>query len=90
MVLWSPTRKLAYVVELTVRWEDGVEEAYERKKNPKYSDLAAEASQNGWKTSIFPVKVGCRGFVARRTGVKGCSPQQVIKSLSSAVEKSSN
>ncbi len=64
MVLWSPTTKLAYVVELTVPWEDGVEEAYERKKN-KYSDLAAEASQNGWKTSIFPVEVGCRGFVNR-------------------------
>lgn len=30
--------------------EDGVEKVYERKKN-KYSDLAAEASQNDWKTS---------------------------------------
>ncbi|KAG7478790.1 hypothetical protein JOB18_008583 [Solea senegalensis] len=53
IVLWSPTTKLAYVVELTVPGEDGVEEAYERKKN-KYSDLAAEASQNSWKANIFP------------------------------------
>ncbi len=30
MVLWSPTAKLAYIVELTVPWEDGVEEAYEK------------------------------------------------------------
>ena len=52
MVLWSKAAKLAYVVELTVPWEEGVEEAYERKKL-KYSDLAAEASQNGWKTLIF-------------------------------------
>ncbi len=93
MVLWSPTTKLAYVVELTVPWEDGVEEAYERKNN-KYSDLAAEASQNGWKTSIFPVEVGCRGFVATSTtsllkkiGLKGRSLQQAIKSISSAAEK---
>ncbi|KAK0151659.1 hypothetical protein N1851_007037 [Merluccius polli] len=93
MVLWSPTTKLAYVVELTVPWEDGVEEAYERKKN-KYSDLAAEASQNGWKTNIFPVEVGCRGFVAtsttgllRKIRVKVRSLQQAIKSMSSAAEK---
>ncbi len=31
MVLWSPTTNLAYVVELTVPWEEGVEEANERK-----------------------------------------------------------
>lgn len=61
MVLWSPTAKLAYVVELTVPWEDGAEEAYERKKN-KYSDLAAEASQNGWKTIIFPGRSGMQGI----------------------------
>lgn len=96
MVLWSPTTKLVYVVELTVPWEEGVEEAYERKKN-KYSDLAAEASQNGWKTSIFQIEVGYRGFVEtsttsllKKTGVKGRSLQQAIKSISSAAEKSSN
>lgn len=50
-------------MELTVPWEDGVEEAYERKKT-KYSELATEAAQNGWKTKIFPVEVGCTGFVA--------------------------
>jgi len=65
IVLWSPTTKLAYVVELTIPWEDGVEEAYESKK--KYSDLVAEASQNGWKTSFFPVEVERRGFVATST-----------------------
>ncbi|KAJ8352263.1 hypothetical protein SKAU_G00237390 [Synaphobranchus kaupii] len=96
MVLWSTTAKLAYVVELTVPWEDGVEEAYERKKN-KYSELAIQAAQNGWKTKIFPVEVGCRGFVATSTivllkkmGVRGRSLQQAIKSLSNAAEKSSN
>lgn len=57
MVLWSPAAKLVYVMKLTVPWEEGVEEAYERKKN-KYTDLAAEASQNGWEISIFPVEVG--------------------------------
>lgn len=50
MVLWSSKAKLAYVVELAVPWEDGVEEAYE---------LAIQAAQNGWKTKILPVEVGC-------------------------------
>ena len=96
MVLWSKAAKLAYVVELTVPWEEGVEEAYERKKL-KYSDLAAEASQNGWKTLIFPVEVGSRGYVAtsttsllRKMGVRGRSLQQAIKAVSNAAEKSSN
>ena len=96
MVLWSMAAKLAYVVELTVPWEEGVEEAYERKKT-KYSDLAAEASQNGWKTLIFPVEVGSRGYVATSTtrllkkmGLRGRSLQQAIKSVSQAAEKSSN
>ena len=58
MVLWSTTTELAYIVELTVPQDDGAEEAYERKKT-KYSELAIEAAQNGWKTKIFPVEVGC-------------------------------
>lgn len=44
MILWSLAAKLAYVVELTLSPDDGVEGAYERKRN-KYSDLAAEAFQ---------------------------------------------
>lgn len=52
-----------------VQWEDGVEEAFKRKKN-KYFDLAAEASQKDWKTSIFPVEVGCKGFVFYHQPVK--------------------
>ena len=63
----------------------------------KYSDLAAEASQNGWKTLIFPVEVGSRGYVATSTtsllkkmGVRGRSLQQAIKAVSNAAEKSSN
>ncbi|GAA6106769.1 uncharacterized protein LOC125005379 [Tachysurus ichikawai] len=79
MGLWSP-----------VPCEDGVEEACERKKN-KYSDLAAEASQNSWKTSIFPVEVGgMQGMKNRGEGSLALALQQAIKSMSSAAEKSIN
>ncbi len=48
VVLWSTTAKLAYFEELTVQWEDGVEEVYERKCF-KYNlkNEATEAVQNG-------------------------------------------
>lgn len=64
LVLWSTTAKL------TVPWEDGVEEAFER-KCLKYSELPTEATQNGWKVRIFPVEVGCRGFHHQSTEVNG-------------------
>ena len=56
----------AYLIELTVPWEDSVEEAYERKKLC-YAELAAEAKECGWNTKVHPVEVGCRGFVASST-----------------------
>ncbi|CDR07751.1 unnamed protein product, partial [Oncorhynchus mykiss] len=36
-----------YIIELTVPWENSVEEAYERKKL-RYTELAADATQRGW------------------------------------------
>lgn len=75
MVLWSPAAKLVYVMKLIVPWEEGVKEAYERKKN-KYTDLAAEASQNGWEISIFLVEVGCRGSTTSRLVVDWWSTEE--------------
>ncbi len=61
--------------------DEGVEEAYERKKTT-YSDLVTEAAQTGWKVKIFLIEVGCRGFIAtsttrllRKMGVRGLSLQ---------------
>ena len=60
IVLWSLSQQIVYFIELTVPFEDSVEEAYERKKL-RYADLGAEAEQRGWKTRICPVEVGCVG-----------------------------
>lgn len=62
LVLWSSSLRSAFIVELTVPWEDAVMEAYEQ-KSLKYSELAADAEKHGWKTKVYPVEVGCRGFV---------------------------
>ncbi|KAE8288507.1 hypothetical protein D5F01_LYC12379 [Larimichthys crocea] len=66
LILWSTSQKLLYIVELTVPWESAVDEAYEC-KCLKYTDIAAEAEQCGWRTQVLPVEVGCRGFVATST-----------------------
>ena len=66
LVLWSDSQKIVDFIELTVPWEDSVEEAFESKKH-RYADLGAEAEQRGWKVRVCPVEEGCRGFIARST-----------------------
>ncbi|KAL6460670.1 hypothetical protein MHYP_G00306360 [Metynnis hypsauchen] len=95
LVLWSPSLRKVYMVELTVPWEDSMEEAYER-KHLRYSELAAEARHQGWNTEVRPVEVGCRGFVGksatkllRDMGIRGQSLRTAIKAASEAAERSS-
>lgn len=95
LVLWSPSLHIVYIIELTVPWEDAVEEAFERKRL-KYTELAADAEQRGWKAKVCPVEVGCRGFVGKSTikllkelGVRGQTLRQTIKALSGAAEEAS-
>lgn len=47
--MWSSTIKPVFLIELTVPWEAGIKAASERKKL-KYSDLAAECTEAGWRT----------------------------------------
>ena len=96
IVLWSRRRMRVYFIELlTVPWEALVAEAYERKKL-RYVELGTEAEQRGWKVSICPVEVGCRGFVAksvvsllRELGVSGQSVRKIVKEVSDEAVKSS-
>ncbi|MGH0123030.1 UNVERIFIED_CONTAM: hypothetical protein FKN15_067115 [Acipenser sinensis] len=66
LFLWSGSARLVHLVDLTVPWEDAVDEAYEKKKL-RYAQLAAEAEQRGWRVrcrGFVEVEVGYRGFVA--------------------------
>ena len=64
IVIWSAKTKQAVLLELTVPWEERIEEAYER-KNLKYQELVKNCQENGWKIWFFAVEVGCRGFVGQ-------------------------
>ena len=39
--------------ELTVPWEDNVEEAHERKKE-KYEKLVMQCEEHGWRVHCYP------------------------------------
>lgn len=95
LVMWSLALRKVYFVELTVPWEDSIHEAFERKKL-RYTELAAEAVQRGWKADICPVEVGCRGFVATSTlkllkdlGIVGQALRQTIREIVRVAEYSS-
>ena len=46
--------------------EDEEETVHERERI-KYSELAAYIREAGWRTMIYPVEVGCQGFVSTLT-----------------------
>ncbi|MGH0162803.1 UNVERIFIED_CONTAM: hypothetical protein FKN15_043900 [Acipenser sinensis] len=90
------SQEVARLPALTVPWEDAVDEAYERKKL-RYAQLATEAEQRGWRVRVYPVEVGCRGFVAHSTtrflrdvGFSGQELRCTVRNLSEAAERSSN
>ncbi|KAI8506762.1 hypothetical protein Bbelb_152030 [Branchiostoma belcheri] len=63
-VLSSEDGKKIVIIELTVPWEEGCEEAHER-KSAKYQDLLQQCRDKGWQAWLFAVEVGCRGFPAQ-------------------------
>lgn len=95
IVVWSLSTKQAILVELTVPWEERMEEAYERKKS-KYQGLVEDCQHRGWKVWCFPVEVGCRGFVGqsmwramRVIGIIGADRRQLISCLCKEAEMAS-
>ena len=95
IVLWAKDSKQLAMVELTVPWEERVEEAYHLKRD-KYTDLQASCIEKGWKTWVLPVEIGCRGFPSRslwsmfRTlGVNGKTRKAIIRRMSESAERAS-
>ena len=63
-VMWSRNTRNLIIIELTVPWEERMEEANERKRE-KYQDLVDECKEKGWKTWCWPIEVGSRGFAGQ-------------------------
>ena len=67
IVLWNSST--VHLVELTVPFESGLEEASSRKQ-AKYEDLVACCRDNGFATTLTTVQVGSRGFLHRESLTK--------------------
>ena len=63
IVIWSASQQQVILGELTVPWEDNIQEAYERKYT-KDTELKADCVNRGWKATCYPFEIGYRGFVA--------------------------
>ena len=66
IVIWSIKEKKVLVIELTVPFEENFNRAHQCKLE-KYEDLREQCIRNGWITNVFPIEVGCRGFIANST-----------------------
>ncbi|CAC5414709.1 unnamed protein product [Mytilus coruscus] len=64
MVLWSQGTRQTVLLELTVPWEERMDEAHERKM-AKYQQLVEDCQQRGWRTRCFAIEVGYRGFAGQ-------------------------
>ena len=90
----SRTARIVIMGELTVPWEDNVEEAHERKKG-KYEELV-QCEECRCRVHCYAFEVGCRGFVAQSPlsflhclGVVGEEKRTVCKKLEEAAESGS-
>ncbi|KAL0159871.1 hypothetical protein M9458_043596, partial [Cirrhinus mrigala] len=95
MVLTSESTKQVVLLELTVPWEDRIEEAFERKK-AKYLELVEDCRRKGWRARCEPIEVGCRGFPGqslhrslRLLGIRGAQERKATRNICEAAEKAS-
>ena len=93
MIIVSDSTKQLIILELTVPWEERMDEANERKR-AKYQELVEECRRQGWKTRCEPLEVGCRGFAGRslcrmftQLGLVGEAKWKAIRSATEAAEK---
>ena len=95
LVLWSEVTKQVIMLELTVPWEERMEEAHQRKLL-KYQQLVDDCVGNGWKARCLPVEVGCRGFAGqslwqalRLLGLHGTARKKLIAEVCEEAERAS-
>ena len=95
VVMWSDEAKKIILIDLTVPWEEGCEQAFER-KSTKYQDLLHDCRAKGWQAWLFPVEVGCRGFPAQSVwrmltaiGITGRERKTAARRMGEAAERAS-
>ena len=90
MLLKSQTEKTLILIELTSPCEENLEVRH-REKEARYEALAGECRKGGWKTFVFAVEVGARGYVSdsfitclRRLGIQTRSVKRITTAASNS------
>ena len=65
LVVWNPEKKHVLIMELTVLWEENMEQAEDRKEK-RYAELIEACKDKGWETEYYHLAVGCRGYVDKK------------------------
>ena len=65
LVIWSVNSKKV-MAELTIPFETNIDCAHQRKLE-NYEDLSEQCTKNDWSTDMFPLEIGCRGFILNAT-----------------------
>ena len=96
MLLISETRRHLGRIELTVPGEERIEVSHELKLN-RYAALVEEARRKGWKTKLWAVEVGVRGFPASsmasflgEIGISGGERTRILRKIGEQAERGSN
>ena len=96
IIITSDAMKLMFLIELTCPMEGRCEVSTELKTERYERDVVEAAKLKGWKTVIYTVEVGCRGFPApsitrmlRDFGFTGKKRREILKKLSIIAEESS-
>ena len=67
LIIWSVNSKKV-IAELTIPFQANIDWEHQRKLE-KNEDLRELCTKNGWSTDIFPLKIGCRGFISNSTSI---------------------
>ena len=94
IILTSESVKQLVIVELTVPTEDRVGLSSELKRNKYEEGIAKAAELKGWKTTIYTVEMGCRGFpglsmgrLLSDIGYQGRQKKSILHQLSTVTEE---
>lgn len=96
IVVFSRKSKKVIIVELTCPKEERMSTSHQLKKDKYNKELIPGCQKNGWQAYLFPVEVGCRGFVSnsldttmRAIGMVNTAVKDLKKSCSKSALRSS-
>ena len=96
IIITSEAAKQLLIIELTVPREDRVRISTELKRTKYENDISKAAEMKGWKTTIYTVEMGCRGFPAysmgkmlTEIGYLGKQKKMILQKLTAIMEECS-